>query len=115
MTQPEIDAIKKSFPSLCDWKDWTPQQKQLERETACCEMIISCLCYSQGKSFYDESTGKWAYYAKDYIRDLGECRVRELWEETVADFKKYATVLANSGCDGEGCTYNSIIWKPKEK
>lgn len=103
MTQKEIEKIRYKIPRFengipCQL---THEQEQLHRELDCREMINSCLCY--GENFIK------SHYSKPYIKELGEKRVIELYNEQKADFDK-ATVLYGVGEDGEGNSYNSIKW-----
>lgn len=109
MTDKQLQSLKKQLPPISHWDKWTPQQRTMEREIWCREMINSCLIYGNGKGFYNPSTGEFGHYAQMYLKDLGEKRVLELWTEQVKDFSE-ATVMHNVYTDFEGCTYNSIKW-----
>lgn len=65
-------------------------------------MINSCLCY--GSKFLGTR------YSETYIKELGEKRVLELYNEQKTDFDK-AIVFHNVYEDSEGCSYNSIKWE----
>ena len=80
----------------------TKEQEKLHRELDCREMINSCLCY--GADFLN------SHYKDSYIKDLGEKRVIELYNEQKKDFDK-ASVFYNIGQDSEGNSYNSIQWE----
>lgn len=116
MTQREIDAAKKTLPSLFDWKTWTEEQKRLDEELSCREMINSCLTYDGIEAFWRECTwrvGRDKSYADPHIRALGLERVKQLVAEQEADFAK-ATVLRDVFTDSEGVTYNSVRWGDEE-
>lgn len=104
MTNKEIEAAKDKLPplfingTLCEF---TPEQERLRKELSCREMINSCLCYNE--NFMNSR------YSKSYVDELGEKRVAELFAEQKADFEK-ATVRSDVYTDGEGVSYNSIIW-----
>lgn len=110
MTGSEITAARNQLPprTQVPWKDWTEEQKRSDRELDCREMINSILIYhgergvQKGNYFGDK-------YLADYIRELGEKNVARLCSEQLEDFKK-AVVRQNVGRDGEGVTYNSIVW-----
>ena len=111
MTDKQIEAAKRTLPNWNEipYKEWTAEQKNLDNELSCREMINSCLCYGMMYAFYEESTGEWGRYAANYREDLSDERVIELIAEQRADFEK-ATVKRNVGTDGEGLSYNSIKW-----
>ena len=75
------------------------KDKKTFKELSCRNMINSCLIY--GERFLE------SIYKNDYIKELWETRVKELYDEQLDDFKK-ATVYHNVYEDWEGCTYNSI-------
>jgi len=111
MTQKEIDAAKKMLPRLFDYQSWTPQQKILNDELDCREMINSCLCYGAIKDFwrvFDDFFGRHSY-ADPFIKALGRERVEELVAEQESDFAK-AQVSSCVYTDSEGLIYNSIQW-----
>ena len=104
MTDNQIRKIRNEIPRFengipCKL---TREQEQLNRELDCREMINSCLCY--GTDFFNSR------YKDRYIKDLGEQRVFELYNEQKKDFDK-AIVLHNVYEDGEGVSYNSIQWE----
>ncbi len=104
MTEIEIKKLRKEnsrFENGIPCK-LTKEQEQLHRELDCREMINSCLCYST--DFIN------SHYKDDYIKDLGEQRVIELYNEQKKDFEK-AIVIHDVGQDGEGNSYNSIQWE----
>lgn len=104
MTDKEIKKLRKENPRFNNGFscELTKEQKQLHRELDCREMINSCLCY--GTDFLNSR------YKDRYIKDLGEQRVIELYNEQKKDFDK-AIVLHNVYEDGEGVSYNSIQWE----
>lgn len=104
MTRKEIKKLRKENPRFKNEMscESTKAQKQLHIELDCREMINSCLCY--GIDFID------SHYKDKYIKDLGEKRVIELYNEQKVDFDK-AVVIHNVGEDGEGNSYNSIQWE----
>ena len=101
MTGKQIKEARKSAPRFSGQK-LTDDQVKMHRELDCREMINSCLCY--GSHFINSD------YKDDYIKDLGEKRVVELYYEQLKDFEK-SKVNYNVYEDGEGCTYNSIQWR----
>lgn len=106
MTGKQIEAAKKLLPHFYDR---TAQDKLLDDELSCREMINSCLIYGNPTGFYDESTNEFKEYARRYVKDLGAETVKRLWDEQLADFAK-ATVIFGTYTDSEGCCYNSCIW-----
>ena len=99
----------------CNLKQpWTKKDKQLERELSCREMINSCLIYGNDPF---RKIDKWWYgygycersYMSDYEDELGEERVKQLYEEQKFDISQ-ATIHHGVYTDSEGLTYNSITW-----
>ena len=111
MTEKEIQRLKDTLPKGIDgWKNATKEQKQLDRELACREMINSCLIYgSFNYDFYNEETKEFKEYSLSYVKDLGKRKVLKLIKEQKESFKK-ATVHHDVYTDFEGCTYNSCDW-----
>lgn len=104
MTGKQIEKIRNEIPRFengipCKL---TPEQKRLHKELDCRDMINSCLCY--GSKFLGTR------YSETYIKELGEKRVLELFNEQKTDFDK-AIVFHNVYEDSEGCSYNSIKWE----
>lgn len=111
MTQKEINAVKKTLPSRFEYRTWTEEQKRLDWELSCRDMINSCLVYSGIRAFWERCewrTGDKSY-ADPYVRALGRKRVEELVAEQEADFAK-AKVFRDVYTDSEGVSYNSIRW-----
>lgn len=104
MTEKQIEAVKKTFSYD---KSMTPAQWRQDEELSCRSMINSCLTY--GYSFYNPKTRQFGYYAREYVRRLGEKTVIKLYKEQVKDFSK-AIVQRGVYVDCEGCVYNSCIW-----
>lgn len=61
MTDKQIEVAKRTLPNWTEipYKEWTAEQKNLDNELSCREMINSCLIYGQMNDFYRESTGEW--------------------------------------------------------
>ena len=104
MTEKEIKKLRKENPRFNNGfgRELTKEQEKLHRELDCREMINSCLCYST--DFLNSR------YKDDYIKDLGEQRVIELYNEQKKDFEK-AIVIHDVFQDSEGISYNSIQWE----
>lgn len=115
MTQKEIDRAKATLPRRFGYKTWTEEQKRLDNELSCRDMINSCLTYHGEKfgwiAFWEEEEWRWGdkSYAAPYVRALGRERVEALFDEQLADFRK-ATVHYTVFTDDEGLTYNSVQW-----
>lgn len=105
MTRREIESAKASLPSRTQipFSEWTDEQKQLDRELSCREMINSILCYDGEDGLLNNE------YLEKYIPELGLSIVQRLCDEQLVDFKK-ATVVKNVFTDNEGVSYNSIKW-----
>ena len=117
MTRKEIEAMQRSLPPRLDWANWTEEQKKLDAELSCREMINSCLCYGTislcygtMSHFWEEKTwGDGKPLADRYVAKLGVTRVREICKEQEEDFAR-AVVLRNVYTDSDGLSYNSIVW-----
>lgn len=99
MNQQQIKKLKESLPSRIDYPKWTEEQKQLDKELSCIEMINSCLIY--GYDFMKD-------WSKTYIEELGYDKVKSLYEQQVEHFQ-HCTIVVGSGTDCEGNVYNSVI------
>ena len=124
MTDKQIQAVKDRLNEKyygdeahlpCNLKrPWTKKDKQLEKELSCREMINSCLIYGDDPF---RKIDKWWYghgycersYMSDYEDELGEERVRQLYEEQKYDISQ-ARIHHNFHTDSEGLSYNSITW-----
>ena len=109
MTEKEIRQVKATLPK---WENGNPpvfteEQRQLERELWCREMINSILIYHGKLGIMNDR------YLKDYIFELGFKRVKELVDEQIEDFEK-AKVYKNVHVDFEGVVYNSIVWADEQ-
>lgn len=114
MTRKQIEALKKTLPSLMEYENWTEEQKILHQELCCRAMINSIMIYGNINSPYDEKNGVFDKYLMGYMNGeytpvLPCDRVIELIKEQQADFAK-ATVKYAVSKDTEGCIYSSITW-----
>lgn len=105
MTDKQIKQVRAQLPrrTQIPWSNWTDEEKRIDREMSCREMINSILCYD-GK---EEILKDW--YLKKYIDELGLETVQRLCDEQIADFEN-AIVKRNVFTDSEGINYHSIIW-----
>lgn len=99
MNEKQLKELRETIPPREEYKNWTKEQKQLDNELNCIEMINSCLAYG-----YDFMKN----WSKRYIENLGYDKVKELYDEQVEYFK-HCTIIVGSGTDGEGNAYNSVI------
>ena len=88
-----------------------------EEELSCISMINSILCYrlrweTNAAIVLQEDLSKKYSYLSRYVESLGETRVIQLIQEQIDDI---ACIKDSVYTDGEGLTYNSIVWKNKEK
>lgn len=91
----------------------TKAQQKREEELSCIRMINSILAYSckgyQNAELvmqYEETA--YHNYLADYTKKLGRKRVVELIQGQIDDI---LTVKVDVGTDGEGVSYNSIVYK----
>lgn len=109
MTDRQIQAIRNNLPKWSNGKPpiLTDEQKQLDKELNCREMINSILCYDGPYNIINN------LYLKKYINELGLNSVQKLCDEQIKDFEK-AIVKHNVYTDSEGCSYNAIIWADEQ-
>ena len=107
MTGKQIQAARATLPS--GYAQRTEEERKLERELFCREMINSILIYDGVKAL-DEEMDR---YLLRYVKELSKERVLELIKEQVADFEK-AIVKRNVYTDWEGCTYNTCLWADEQ-
>ena len=113
MTDKQMDLIRKQLPARTrvPWKDWTEEQKQIDRELSCISTINSILAY--GGLGYDAETimkreeESYHNYLADYVKLFGRKKVIELIQGQINSIERIAYNVAT---DSEGCSYNSIIW-----
>ena len=125
MTEKQIKELQSTLPQ---WENgnppvFTPEQAIINEELCIREFMLSCLAYHS--DYF--STIKCSWYVNnrrgddfdwDRLERLGvknsRQRVQELWDEMKKDFTEHATILDNVGMDGEGVTYNSVVWDDEE-
>lgn len=100
MNRNEINFLRDTLPPIHQFDSWSEDQKRLDEELMCREMIDSCLIY--GVDFFNSK------YKNDYTKELGEKRLSEIYNEQLKHFEK-CEVLYNSYRDSEGVYYNSLI------
>lgn len=114
MTEKQLERAEQSLPMY--FRDMTPEQRKLWHEIRCRRMMNSCLVYSYTADSawrnFTEVHGNTSY-ATPYVKELGIERVRELWDEQVADVQK-ATIVYGAYTDYEGSRYNAIRWADDE-
>lgn len=109
MTGKELEKLKASLPKWENGKPpvFTEEQKQLDKELWCIEMINSILVYD-GKNNIMKNQ-----YLQKYIKELGYKVVENLVNEQIKDVEK-AKVLRNVHVDCDGLSYNSIVWADEQ-
>lgn len=102
MNRAELERLRKTLPFRGEiaYELWSSEQKKLEKELNCIDMINSCLIYK--KDFMNST------YKDEYIAEFGLERVQELYDEQV-EYIKNCTIIENAHTDSEGCSYNSLI------
>ncbi len=85
-------------------------------ELSCISMINSILCYrlrweaNAAIVLQEDRSKKYSYLSK-YVESLGETKVIQLIQNQIDDI---AYIKDSVYTDGEGLTYNSIVWKNEE-
>lgn len=109
MTRTQMAHLTSDFPSRLDWnKSWTDEQKLIQNKLDCISMIDSNLIYSD--QFWQKQKHWDGYYsyADNYIKDLGEETVRELYDARKNYFQNHVKIHRNVHTDSEGVSYSSI-------
>ena len=113
MTDKQMDLIRKQLParSRVPWKEWTDEQKRIDKELSCIEMINSILAYnwfgeSAEQIMNDEENKRYNYLA-EYVYLFGRDKVVELIQ---AQMDSIDVIRRNVHMDSEGIFYNAIIW-----
>lgn len=104
MTDKELQKIKDSLPK---WDEQNEEEKKLDNELSCREMINSILIYGYLNNTVDEIYEN--KYLRGYKKDISEERIKELIKEQQEDLKK-SKINQDVYTDSEGVTYNSVSW-----
>ena len=95
----------------------TPEQRRQYEKFLCIGMINSVIAYDwyegqTAKELLDwELNDRYHSYLEEYVNKLGYDEVLALVQGQLADVK---SIERDVFTDGEGVSYNSIIWKDKE-
>lgn len=89
-----------------------PKEYELrERELSCISMINSILAYSwfgeNAERVMQMEEGSYKNYLAEYVALFGRKHVVALIQDQISSIK---TIKRNVHTDGEGVSYNSIIW-----
>lgn len=113
MTDRQMKLIRKQLPARTQvpWREWTEEQKQIDRELDCVSMINSILAYdwfgqSAEEIMVHEENAYYNYLA-DYVKLFGRANVVALIQEQMNDIKD---IKRNVSTDSEGLSYNAIVW-----
>ena len=113
MTDNQMNLIRKQLPLITQvpWSQWTEEQKRIDRELSCINMINSILAYDwsgQDAEWVMQHEEK-AYhnYLAGYVEMFGREKVVELIQAQIDSIKE---IKRNVHADSEGCSYNSIVW-----
>lgn len=109
MTDKELKKVREQLPkrTRMPWSNWTDEEKRIDRELSCREMINSILCYDGKENIIKD------WYLQKYVDELGIETVQRLCDEQITDFEK-AIVKKHVHTDSEGISYNSIIWADEQ-
>ena len=77
-------------------------------ELRCIAMMHSILIYDYKPEQENMPFPSDNRYLKDYVKEVGMERAKQLWEEQVADYRK--AKVGYAGTDSEGCSYNYCKW-----
>ena len=109
MTQMELNAAKNALCKQCQGRKMTQDEKLLNREYSCREMMMSIFAYGGTIEITDENTYGFKKYLSKYVRELGRARFDEVRRTQLKSFEG-VTISKGVYTDEEGCTYNSINW-----
>lgn len=113
MTDRQIELIRKQLPARTQvpWREWTEEQKQIDRELDCVSMINSILAYGgfgfDAETVMQREENRYHNYLAEYVKLFGRDKVVELIQGQINSIKH---INSNVHTDSEGCTYNSIVW-----
>ncbi len=104
-----------------DWEKLTNLKKRMpedmynafekeEREIWAISMIHSILTYSEPSNWTVENILS-DKYMQDYIKELGEDKIKELINQEIEEYKNNATINKDVHTDSEGVSYNSVTFK----
>ena len=122
MTDFELSQAKRQLSEQM-WKSReengkpTPEQKRKYEKYLCISMINSVIAYDwyegqTAKELLDwELNDRYHSYLEEYVEKFGYDEVLALVQDQLNDIK---FVERDVFTDGEGVSYNSIIWKNKE-
>lgn len=123
MTDKQLDFAKKQLREEMNAKGYgwidgryiKPSKKYALREEVldCIDMINSLLAYgysgyTDGEIVLKHQESSWHNYLADYVAKLGRNKVIALIQEQINSIDR---IVYGVYTDGEGCTYNSIVWK----
>ena len=108
----DLEVLRKEYIKTphFDWKNATKDEKINDRIISCYEMVISCLTYKQGYSFYKD--GELQRYGNFFVEQCGlsEDMVKNIFLTEKKFFEENANVEEDIFTDSEKVTYNSVIW-----
>ena len=122
MTDFELSQAKRQLSEQM-WKSReengkpTPEQKRQYEKFMCVSMINSVIAYDwyegqTAKELLDwELNDRYHSYLEKYVSKFGYDEVLALMQDQLNDIK---SIERDTFTDGEGVSYNSIIWKEKE-
>ena len=110
MTRKQMNEAKKTLPPVMNYAEWTDEQKKLDRELMCREMINSILIYQGINAVTDKNSYNYKEYLKHYEKELGVKTLDRLISEQVEDFKQAETFWLPNSYDFDGGPYKAIVW-----
>jgi hypothetical protein len=121
MNGQQLEAEKKALREAgCGWVDGvfhkgTEQQQKREKELDCIDMINSIIAYGgfgfDANRILQNEKQSYHDYLLPYCQELGEAKVLELIEGQLQSIVNVKHAVFE---DGEGCTYNELVFKENE-
>jgi hypothetical protein len=115
MTNIEIQKRRKELENIANL---TKEQKVEDKELSLREYINSCITYGQEYLVCENgqvTLSKQSWSCHDYTKldgkkVISDQRVLELFNEQKKTFADRAIIRKDVYTDGEGVTYNSVVW-----
>lgn len=115
MTNIEIQKRRKELENIANL---TQEQKVEDKELSLREYINSCITYGQEYLVCENgqvTLSKQSWSCHDYTKldgkkVISDQRVLELFNEQKKTFADRAIIRKDVYTDGEGVTYNSVVW-----
>lgn len=102
----ELKRLEKAISYQCgNWDKLSAEQQKDYWLLSVYKSAIACLAY--GEDFdIEHHVQRFQSYCKDITRE----EIETIWKAESEYFNEHVTIQWGCYTDGEGCTYNSLIW-----